>query len=435
MVKEIVVLRETGIPLFHYSVDGTRKLDEIVSAFLSAIGSLVGQTGNQQIREMTFAESKFVWESKGDLLFIALVSREDSAEIYRAILHDLSEQFVSMFYSQLRMEDPGHKVFRTFTDTVEMTLQKFDGIPGLARRYRTALLPLEELRRLKMGLAEAEGTDMLLRGAAITEDGYILVSNLRSYELEAIIDLKPTLPERELNTNMCLMVVHTSLDPVTSFFVRKVPRVGLCAFVVKAGRTNEEYMAATDRFVHLLETTDLAHAKKVEPAGQTESTVFYDYDVIIPLMPVTEALEVARSVLSAVDKNAYANALALLNQIDGKKTFLEILERTGIRRDAGSEALALLIARGVAKVAQLYPMLGERDRRFAAYLEVIGIPKKDFAVVDTIWQYCTGELSLREISQKTGIATSRVLEVLRELGANVKWETDRFVTYTGTTRR
>ncbi|MFW9921139.1 MAG: hypothetical protein ACFFED_16170, partial [Candidatus Thorarchaeota archaeon] len=104
MVKEIIILRETGIPLYHYSVSGEKKLDELVAGFLSALGGFVEQVSEEQIKVMAFATNKFVWEKKGDLFFIALVLKEDSAEIYRAILQTLSDQFVSKYYTILRNE-------------------------------------------------------------------------------------------------------------------------------------------------------------------------------------------------------------------------------------------------------------------------------------------------------------------------------------------
>lgn len=141
MVKEVIILRETGIPLFHYSVSGAKKLDELVAAFLSAMGSLAEQVSEQQIRVVSFASNKFVWLRKGDLLFVALILQEDSAEIYRVILRDLADQFVSTFYTELKRETSDPRAFKGFTDTVEATLQRFDGIPGLARRYKIGSCP------------------------------------------------------------------------------------------------------------------------------------------------------------------------------------------------------------------------------------------------------------------------------------------------------
>ncbi|MGD9397292.1 MAG: hypothetical protein PVJ05_12745, partial [Candidatus Thorarchaeota archaeon] len=217
MVKEIIVLRETGILLFHYSVSGTRRLDELAAAFLSAVGSFAKEVSQDRITVMSFARNKLVWERKGDLYFIALVSEEDSGEIHRVILQDLAEQFVSMFYSDLRRDLPDSKKFRPFADIVELTLQKFDGIPGLARRYKTILLPAEELNTLKRVLSEVEVNRDILRGGMVTADGHVAVSNLRAYELEVVLDFLPTVNKK------VEMRDHSSIEKGTSFLLMQIP--------------------------------------------------------------------------------------------------------------------------------------------------------------------------------------------------------------------
>ncbi|MFW9976121.1 MAG: hypothetical protein ACFFDQ_12695, partial [Candidatus Thorarchaeota archaeon] len=258
MVKEIIVLREGGILLFHYSVSGTRRLDELTAAFLSAVGSFAQEISKDRIMVMSFEKNKLVWERKGDLYFIALVSEEDSGEIHRVILQDLAEQFVSMFYSDLRKELPASKKFRPFADIVEVTLQKFDGIPGLARRYKTMLLPAQDLNSLKRALSEVEINRDILRGGVVTSDGYVAVSNLRAYELEAVLDFLPTVK------NKVEMREHSSLEKDTSFLLMQIPKKGVCAFVVKLGMSEKTYLDLINPFTSLLQLTSFERARKFE---------------------------------------------------------------------------------------------------------------------------------------------------------------------------
>ncbi|MCK4567853.1 MAG: hypothetical protein KAU48_11155, partial [Candidatus Thorarchaeota archaeon] len=71
----------------------------------------------------------------------------------------------------------------------------------------------------------------------------------------------------------------------------------------------------------------------------------------------------------------------------------------------------------------------DRDERFAAYLEVIGIKKRDYDIVNSIWKYCNGSLSLREIAERTSIPASRIIKVLGELGNNVTWSKERVLSH------
>ncbi|MHA1930512.1 MAG: hypothetical protein ACTSV2_18215 [Candidatus Thorarchaeota archaeon] len=424
MVKEIVVMRDSGLPLFHYSVSGDKKLDELVAGFLSAMGSMAESVSHQQIKVMAFSSNKFVWERKGDLFFIALVSMEDSSEIYRAILFDLSEKFVSKYYSELRKDIVTPRDFFGFTDTVESTLQKFDGIPGLARRYKTALLPPSTLHLLKASLASIETNKDILRGAAITSDGFIIVSNHRAYETEAILDQLESLSQNISNSDS-LLVVHTSLDPVTSFFILSIPHIGNAIFVVKAGNKNDYYKELVQPFLDTITTVDLDEMKRIRPIQSEESTGFFEYDVVQPTDTTARILDAAKNYFVDLSENLLANTIEVLQTINGKRTMNDIQERCGISKENMTEVIAHLIARGVARVVKIFPVMKEKDSRFMAYLEVIGMAKRDFAIVDSIWKYCDGSYSLREISNETNIPATRLMQVMRSLGSYVSLENER----------
>jgi hypothetical protein len=422
LVKEIIVLRETGILLFHYSISGTRRLDELVAAFLSAVGSFAKEVSQDKITVMSFAKDKLVWERQGDLYFIALVSQEDSGEIHRVILQDLSQQFVSRFYSELTKELPDSKKFRPFADTVEATLEKFDGIPGLARRYKTALLPAPDLRRLKKSLSEVEVNRDLMRGALITFGGYVATSNLRAYELEAVLDMIAGLDEP------ITLMDHSSLDRGTQFLFVRVPERGFCVFVVNSGLSEKTYLELMAPFINLVRIIGYEDVRLFEPDKADGPISFYDYDSVLPTLDSDKMAKEAKMLFSSNEEQMRAGAMRMLDRMAKQGTVAELHEASSLPRELVDEILAQLIAKGLVKIAKMYPVIGERDERFVAYLEVIGIKKRDFDVVDTIWTYCNGSHSLREISERTGIAAGRILEVLRSLGNYVELSNVRVLT-------
>ncbi|NHJ14631.1 MAG: hypothetical protein EAX95_13210 [Candidatus Thorarchaeota archaeon] len=405
--------------MFHYHVSGKRKLDELVSAFLSALGAMALEVGNEQITVISFAANKFVWVKKGDLYFIALVSQHDSAEIYRVILQDLAGNFVSTYYSELRQEYPDLKKFSSFSATVETTLQKFSGIPGLARRYKTALLPVAELSSIKDCLDRIEEDPGILRGAVITDDEYILLSNLRAYELEDVFDFLESQSREKPEAETGSILSHPGLEKGTSFFVVGVPGRAICAFVVKSDETDADLANTAKGLVDRIRRLSFEGLKKVTPSKTEAPMAFYDYDVPVPLRPISEILNDLLALYPEVEEALLARLKQVLGKIGGETTISEIHEITGFSRAQVDETIAHLIAKGAVKVMRLYPKLGEKDKRFAAFLEVVGISTRDYKVLDIIWSHCTGELSIKEISRITGISVSKILDVLRELGAQV----------------
>jgi hypothetical protein len=423
LVKEIIVLRDTGILLFHYSVSGTRKLDELVAAFLSAVGSFAKEASQDIITVMSFAKNKLVWERKGDLFFIALVSEEDSGEIHRVILQDLAEQFVSTYYSDLRRDLSDSKKFRSFADIVEVTLQKFDGIPGLARRYKTVLLPAQNLNTLKRVLAEVEINRDILRGGMVTSDGYVAVSNLRAYELEAVLDFLPEVREKVATKE------HSSLEKGSAFLLIQIPNKGVSAFVVKLGMSEKTYLDLVNPFTSILQLTSFENARKFEPDKVEGPISFYDFDAVETAVPDEDIRRETKMALTSFSESIQSGSLRLVNAIDETSTVVEVVEASGLIREQADEVLAQLISKGVVKISKLFPVIEDRDERFVAYLEVIGIKKRDFDVVESIWKYCNGSLSLREISERSDIPAQRIQEVLRALGNHVQWLKERMLSH------
>ena len=423
MVKEIIILQDSGVPMFHYSVSGTQKLDEIVAAFLSAIGAFAQEVGKEEIKVISLADNAFVWEKKGNLYFVALIDERDSAEIYRVILKDLSEHFVSSYYNELMKEEVDHKVFFPFVDVVEMLLQKFDGIPGLARRYKTALLPREILSNLKKTLLGLETHPDIHRGAVITSDNFIVVSNLRGYEIEAMLDVVANFVRENSDTPCKILVNHVSLEPNSSFFLYRIEGKGVCSFVVKSGKSEEDYASSIKPATQLVKQIDFGELKRVYPTHMKCKLSFDDYDVIITLKSIPEAIQEVRIVFTNLTESIQHGAISILNFSDGNTTISEMNEKCGFTRERTDEIVAHLITKGIVRIAQIYPNLGIRDDRFSAYLEVIGLPKNDYIVLEKIWDHCSGSLPIQEISGKSSLPVMDILKVLRKLGNQVEWRT------------
>ncbi|MCK4740470.1 MAG: hypothetical protein KAT22_02920, partial [Candidatus Thorarchaeota archaeon] len=346
MVKEIIILREGGILIFHYSVTGTKKLDELVAAFLSAVGSFAEEVGQDQIRVMSFSSNKLVWERKGDLYFIALVAEEDSGEIHRVILKDIAEQFVSLFYTELLKDLPNSRVFRPFADIVEAILQKFDGVPGLARRYRTALLPADDIRSLKATLSEIELNRDILRGSMITWDGYVVVSNLRAYELEAALDFTPPFASSE-SSETVKMIEHSCLDPSNSFMLVRVRNKGVCAFVIALGLSEKTYVELVSPFVTRMQMTSFFDIKKFDPERMEKPIVFYEYDAVIPALPLEKVKHDSVIVFTNLSDEMREGGHNIVNSLGNNKTIADIQESSGLEREQTNEILAQLIAKGL----------------------------------------------------------------------------------------
>lgn len=283
-VHEFMVLTSGGTPIFNYSNTETRKLDELLSGFLSAITSFATEFGEKSIQSLSFEGSELLYEQFGtDYLFIFLVETGSSEKVLRVVLRELSKRFVSRYQNELKMDIPILDVFMDFESDVRGVLSYYEGI-------------------------------------------LIIMSSLSAF----------VIPE----------VKKENLD-----------------IAIRTGGFLDEFHR------------DLGNS--------------------------------GNRVLSA---------------IDGKTSIYDIGRNLGLSETAISDVVEYLAIRGLLRVSKLCPLIQEKDARFDAYLDLIGLPSKDYQLLERAKSLCDGDRPLVDISERLGVVPEQLYEVLEKLGDEVEWK-------------
>ncbi len=290
-VLEFMVLKAGGIPVFHYAFAGTRRLDELLSGFLSAITSFASEFGERSVQSLSFEGSELLYEqTSDDLMFIFLVETGASEKVLRAVLRELSERFLDRYSVELQMDIPIKEVFEGFNSDIREVFDHYDSI---------------------------------LRAA-------------------------------------------TSLGP----FV--VPRLKKDAW---------------DNAVR------------------------------------------NRGLLDDIHRDLGAAGTRVLEAIDGKKPLSLIAEDVGLEDEEVVNVIEYLTIAGVLSIIRLYPIVSENDSRFDAFLDLVGLPRKEYQLLKRASPLCTGESSLTAISERLGVTADRLYEVLTKLGDLVIWKQEEVLPY------
>lgn len=282
-VHEFMVLTAGGAPIFHFSKNETRKLDELLSGFLSAITSFATEFGEKSIQSLSFEGSELLYEQFGpDYLFIFLVETGSSEKVLRVVLRELSKRFVSRYENEMRMDIPILDVFMDFENDVRAVLSYYEGI----------------------------------------------------------------------------LIVMSSLS---AFIIPQVKKDNLDIAIRTGGFLDEFHR-------------DLGNS--------------------------------GNRVLSA---------------IDGKTSLYNIGRSLGLSEIDISDVVEYLAIRGLLRVSKLCPLIQEKDARFDAYLDIIGLPSKDYQLLERAKSLCNGNRSLMDISERLGVVPEQLYEVLEKLGDEVEW--------------
>ncbi len=141
-VHEFMVLTAGGNPIFHISKTEERKLDELISGFLSAITSFASEFGEESIQSLSFEGSELLYEQFGtDYLFIFLVDSGSSEKVLRAVLRELSKRFLSRYKNELQMDILILEVFMDFETEVQEVLTSYEGVLDLISSLSSFVIP------------------------------------------------------------------------------------------------------------------------------------------------------------------------------------------------------------------------------------------------------------------------------------------------------
>jgi len=282
-VQEFMVLTSGGTPIFHYSSSDVRKLDELLSGFLSAITSFATEFGERSIQSLTFEGSELLYEQiEESCLFIFLVETGSSEKVLRALLRELSRKFMQRYQTELSMDIPILDVFMDFEHEVRGVFTYYEGI-------------------------------------------LIIMSSLSAF----------VIPEIKKDT----------MD-----------------IVIRSGGFLDEFH------------------RDFGGAG----------DRILP-------------------------------EVDGKTSIYDLSRNLGVSIDEISDIIEYLAIRGLLKVSKLCPLIRSNDSRFDAFLDLIGLPSKDYQLLERAKSFCNGDRPLVDISERLGVVPERLHEVLEKLGEEVEW--------------
>ncbi len=111
----------------------------------------------------------------------------------------------------------------------------------------------------------------------------------------------------------------------------------------------------------------------------------------------------------------------VLEAIDGKTSIDKLSLRMGLEDEEVSEVIEYLTIWGILSILQMCPQFSQDDARFDAFLDVIGLPSKDYQLLQRAKQFCNGTRSVVEISERLGVTPDQLYEMLEKLGDEVKW--------------
>ena len=273
------------MPLFNFVPAGAPKLDTLVAGFLSAQAGFAEEIGEGKIQILSFAENKFVYEVRADLIFIIVIAQDDDEHVYRLILKEVAQVFEKKYHETLaKTVIPSH-IFGGFREYVMEILTKYDRVPQIQPRYPTAILPPDISKNVEKLLHKAETSPGFLRTALMTRDGYVVVSKLQTHEYE--VASKQIKQSHNLELPTYFAVAQSPLNSGTKLFVHQVNEDFVFLAIIREKQQVGQSSTAITPIIKNLAKLDFSNIVKIFPTAGV-SDKFSDYEVLAS-NPITES--------------------------------------------------------------------------------------------------------------------------------------------------
>jgi hypothetical protein len=141
-VKEVMILTSGGVPIFHYSPTGTRRLDELLSGFLTAITGFAVEFGERSVESLSFEGSDIIYDqSDPDLLFIFLADSGASKRVLRRVISELRQRFVNRYKGKVNLDVPVEEYFHDFKSEVIRAFNFYEGVLVSTSKLSAFIVP------------------------------------------------------------------------------------------------------------------------------------------------------------------------------------------------------------------------------------------------------------------------------------------------------
>ncbi len=132
MIKAFHILLKSGEPLFH-RVYGKEQVDEsLFSGFLGAVYNFAQELGHGDIKTVEVGDARFVCEVSENLIFVAVVGKDDDEQELKNFLGFASRAFVNRFREELKTWRGNVSIFREFTQELDHLVEDYQTkrLPG-----------------------------------------------------------------------------------------------------------------------------------------------------------------------------------------------------------------------------------------------------------------------------------------------------------------
>lgn len=125
MIDQIIIMKNSGIPMFSWKLGGSDDTESQISGFLTAINMFAKQQKGEEIKDITMDKTTLIFKRFEDNIIVIATEDSKYEQIIRMIMKDIIQRF-EFLYKEKSAEFSGNiSDFRNFKDEIQKILEKY----------------------------------------------------------------------------------------------------------------------------------------------------------------------------------------------------------------------------------------------------------------------------------------------------------------------
>jgi hypothetical protein len=125
MIDQILIMTDSGLPLFDWTPNNDGADSNLVSGFLTALNLFAEGERGEQIRKITMDPTTFIFQREQNQIFVILTKDPEFEKIILLILTEIKERFLDAYSEAAQNFNGNVEQFTSFKDTVDQILHDY----------------------------------------------------------------------------------------------------------------------------------------------------------------------------------------------------------------------------------------------------------------------------------------------------------------------
>ncbi len=125
MIDQILIIHDSGVPIFSWSPNDASSDADLISGFLTALNMFAQQERGESIKRLTLDPTNYFFEREENLIFVVLTSDLEVEPLIKLILPEMRHRFMDQYRDTIHDFQGDLSQYSSFKSILEQLLAEY----------------------------------------------------------------------------------------------------------------------------------------------------------------------------------------------------------------------------------------------------------------------------------------------------------------------